>query len=72
LHIRIKEHNNKASSVYQHNVTCNKGRGWSYSIMRQCNNIPDMRFAEAQLISDLQPTINKKEELFSLSKIYVI
>jgi hypothetical protein len=72
LHIRIKEHNNKASSVYQHNVTCNKGRGWSYSIMRQCNSIPDMRFAEAQLISDLQPTINKKEELFSLSKIYVI
>jgi hypothetical protein len=71
LHTRIKEHNiMKSSSVHQHHTACQGG--WTIHVLKTCRSIPELRITEALMIKDLQPAINKKEELFSISKISLI
>ena len=69
FHDRMKEHHSmKESSIFQHNTYHNT---WTYNILSHGHNRQDLRFREAQLIKDLQPKLNKKDE-FALSKISLV
>jgi hypothetical protein len=71
LHLRIKEHYSlKSSSISQHGRKC--GNEWKYTILSKCKSIPEVRFKEAILIKELNPMLNVKEEIFTISSISLL
>ena len=72
LHERMREHHTmKDSSIYKHkHSSCSAT--WSYKILAQAYSTPDLCFKEALFIKDNQPSLNKKEDVFSLSRITLV
>jgi hypothetical protein len=71
LHLRIREHiKMKESNLFQHKMTCKSG--WTIVVLSRNGNVTEMRMKEAILIQQQHPTINKKENLFSLSYLPLI
>ena len=63
LHIRIKEHCliQQNSAVFLHRLGCVNGK-WTTRILANGVDITDLRLKEAILISNLHPSLNRKEE----------
>jgi hypothetical protein len=71
FHLRMKEHENmKQSNLHQHKVTCQSI--WAYEILSRGSSVAEMRLKEAILIQQHHPTINKKENLYSLSNVSLV
>jgi hypothetical protein len=61
LHLRIKEHfSQRESSIFQHNASC-QGQ-WSFNIRHSCRSLQSLRWAEAIIICQEKPRLNRKEE----------
>jgi hypothetical protein len=71
LHHRIKEHfTMRTSQIYVHNFKCN-GK-WDFTIIATGKSIPDLRWKEAILISQLKPQLNVKEENNGISSLLLL
>jgi hypothetical protein len=71
LHLRLKEHQSmKNSCIHKHQRIC--GGLWNYSILSKCKSIPDMRIKEALIIKQENPSLNTKEDLFSISNVSLL
>ena len=70
LHIRIKEHTYKNSSVMKHlNICGNQTSDLCIKILSRNKDIVDARIHEAMTIHKRKPTINSKEELIDFKDI---
>jgi hypothetical protein len=65
MHTRVKEHLSiRTSTIFKHSLTCRAK--WKFEIIASSTSVSDLRIKEAILINEMAPTLNVKEDLFSL------